>query len=318
VTKDGVKVGDKVYTSTYTIIGTGSKPRTGFGYDKTKIITSNEALNLEEIPKDITIYGSGAIGLEMACLFRSLGSEVSLMYRHSKLTKFHSKINENLESLLKEIGIKLIPNNEIQDTSIQKNKVIITTQQNQYKASYLLLAIGREANIAVVQTDEIEVDKYIKVDDYFRTTKNNVFAIGDVNGKSLLAHSARAQALNVVEQILGNKEKLDLDLVPKFIYTLPLSYSSIGVKTDKEAVFKVSNLGISKSFYLDELGMIVVYVDDENFIKGVEILAPNAEELIGIFATALAGEMDVNTLKKAIFPHPTYSEMVDRVIRRIR
>ena len=319
VTKDGIEVNGEVLTSTYTIIATGSRPKVlNFNYDKKRIITSNEALTLEEIPKEISVYGSGAIGLEMASLFASLGSKVNLIYRKDKVTKFHEKINENLEKQLREIGINLMPNTEIIDAKVENNEVIIKTNKEEFKTQYLLLALGREPNIELIQTDEIEVDKYIKVDDYFRTTKENIFAIGDVNGKVLLAHAARAEALNVVDQILGKNERLDLNLIPKFIYTLPLGYATIGETTENLAVFKVANLGISNSSYLDNLGIIVIYVDDDKFVKGAEIFAPNAEELIGIMATALAGEMDINTLKKAIFPHPTYSEMVDRVVRKVR
>jgi dihydrolipoamide dehydrogenase len=169
-----------------------------------------------------------------------------------------------------------------------------------------------------VKTDKISISKGIDTDEYFETTKPGVFAIGDCNGKLLLAHAARAQALNVANTILGKKAKLNLDNIPKFIYTIPLSYASIGTQGEKKSSFPLNYLGIAGSYLGDKEGIVLAYADKENFITGADIFAPNAEELIGIFASTLAGEMDIATLDKATFPHPTYSEAIDRVIRRFK
>jgi len=146
----------------------------------------------------------------------------------------------------------------------------------------------------------------------------NVFAIGDVNAKLMLAHAARAQTLNVAHNILGNKEKLNLDNIPKFIYTIPLSYAAVGKTEGKKTVFPLSHLGISGAVMNSDNGMVILYTDEENFINGAEIFAPNAEEIIGIISAALAGEMDKDILLKAVFPHPTFSEAIDRVLRRVK
>ena len=320
ITDEGVKVNNKLLSAKNIIIGTGATPRIpdGIEVDRKRIITSKEALTLNP-PKEITIYGSGAIGLEMAGLFASSGSKVNLVFRHEHISKrMNEEIMLNIEANLKDLGVNLVPNTSIQKAVTKNNKVHITTNNGELQSEYLLVATGRVANTSVIKTDKIKVSKAIDTNEYFETSLSGVYAIGDCNGKLMLAHAARAEALNVAHQILGEKEVLNLDNIPKFIYTMPLSYASVGVITNNSYSFPVSHLGISKSMLDDEKGMVRVYVDEENFLMGAEILAPNAEEIISIFATALAGEMDIATMEKTVFPHPTYSEAIDRVLRRVK
>ena len=320
ITDEGVKVNNKLLSAKNIIIGTGATPRIpdGIEVDRKRIITSKEALTLNP-PKEITIYGSGAIGLEMAGLFASSGSKVNLVFRHEHISKrMNEEIMLNIEANLKDLGVNLVPNTSIQKAVTKNNKVHITTNNGELQSEYLLVATGRVANTSVIKTDKIKVSKAIDTNEYFETSLSGVYAIGDCNGKLMLAHAARAEALNVAHQILGEKEILNLDNIPKFIYTMPLSYASVGVTTNNSYSFPVSHLGISRSMLDDDRGMVVVYVDEENFLTGAEILAPNAEEIITVFATALAGEMDIDTMEKVTFPHPTYSEVIDRVLRRIK
>ncbi len=320
ITDEGVKVNNKLLSAKYIIIGTGASPRIpdGIEVDRKRIITSKEALTLNP-PKEITIYGSGAIGLEMAGLFASSGSKVNLVFRHEHISKrMNEEIMLNIEANLKDLGVNLVPNTSIQKAVTKNNKVHITTNNGELQSEYLLVATGRVANTSVIKTDKIKVSKAIDTNEFFETSLSGVYAIGDCNGKLMLAHAARAEALNVAHQILGEKEILNLDNIPKFIYTMPLSYASVGVTTNNSYSFPVSHLGISRSMLDDDRGMVVVYVDEENFLTGAEILAPNAEEIITVFATALAGEMDIATMEKVTFPHPTYSEAIDRVLRRFK
>jgi dihydrolipoamide dehydrogenase len=321
VVDDGVEINGKVLKGEKIVIGSGSFPYIpkDIEYDKKHIITSNEALQLEMIPNEIYIYGSGVIGIEMASLFAVLGSKVFLVYRHNHISNRYSiEMVERLEKQLKNIGVTLIPNSTIKNGVTKNNKVVMQIDDKKIETEYLLVATGRVPNTSCIKTNKIKIEKGIQTDNFFRTTMKNVFAIGDVNGKQLLAHSARAQALNVAKQILDEKvESLNLDNIPKFIYSLPLSYGSIGKQGDKKSVFSLNKLGISGSSYLDDDGLVIVYADKENFLTGAEIFSPNGEELISIFSVALAGELDKDTFLKAVFPHPTYSESFDRVVRGI-
>ncbi|NPA11121.1 MAG: NAD(P)/FAD-dependent oxidoreductase [Epsilonproteobacteria bacterium] len=317
VVDEGVEIEGKILKAKHIIIATGAKPRIpeNIPYDGKKIITSNEALNLKSAPKSISVYGSGAIGLEMASFFAAIGSEVNLIYRHEHISrKIDPEIVNAIEEQLKAIGINLIPNTTVEKAEVNKEVVI----NDNIKSEYLLVATGRIPNTECVKTDKIKVDKGIVVDEYFQTTMDGVYAIGDCNGLVELAHAARAEAINVANQILGKKEVLNLDLIPRFIYTIPLSYASVGVKEKKAGEYKIANLGIGGSYCLDTLGIAKIYADEENFLSGAEVFAPNAEELIGTIAAALTAEMDIELFKEVIFPHPTYSEVFDRAVRKIR
>ena len=321
VVDEGVEVNGKVLKSEYVIIATGSHPKIpeGIEYDGKRIITSNEALEFERLPKEISIYGSGAIGIETASFFAATGSKVNLIFRHEKLSrKYPDIIDEKLKLQLKKIGVNLMPSSPISNAITKNSKVVCNINGSEFQTEYLLIASGRIPNTNVVKTKKIEINKGIVVNEYFQTTMKNVFAIGDVNAKLMLAHAARAQALNVANQILGIKEKLNLANIPKFIYSIPLGYANIGTQGSKTAEFPISHLGISGSSFADELGIVKIYADDDNFITGADIFAPNAEELIGIIATALEAELDIETFKKVTFPHPTYSEAIDRTLRRFR
>jgi dihydrolipoamide dehydrogenase len=320
VVDDGVEVNGEILKAKYIIIGTGSHPRIpdGIEVDNKKIITSKDVFSLTNLPKHIAIYGSGPIGLEFSGYFAALGVKVDLIFRHEHISKkIALEIVEKIEEQLKLIGVNLIANTSITKATANK-KVEMETNNKKLTADMLLVATGRVPNTEVVKTEKIKVSKGIDTDDFFETSMKNVFAIGDVNAKLMLAHAARAQALNVANQILGKKEKLNLSNIPKFIYTMPLSYAAVGKMEGKKIIFPLSHLGISSAVMNSENGMVILYTDEENFINGAEIFAPNAEEIIGIISAALAGEMDKNTMLKAVFPHPTFSESLDRVVRRVK
>ncbi len=324
-----VEVDGKRLEAKYVVLGTGSSPfiPDGIVYDKEAIITSDEVLNLKSFPENIAIYGSGAIGLEMASFFAACGVETTLIFRHEHISnKIHPTLLASLESELQNLGVKFLQNTSIIEAKEHNKKAKITTNEGVLEFDKLLVATGRKPNTDVVKTDKIEVSRAIKTDQFFETTMQGVYAIGDCNGKLQLAHAARAMVLCVVDTILGKKKKLRLDNIPKFIYTLPLQYAAVGLtKTTldkqgfsyKEAYFPLSALALSHLTGASN-GGVVLYSDEENFILGAEMVAPHAEELIGIITTALTGEMDKETLLRTVFAHPTFSESIDRVLRRVK
>ncbi len=321
IDENKVKVNDKTMESKYIIIGTGSHPRIpeGIEVDYKNIITSNEALKLTSFPKEIAIYGSGAIGLEFASFFAINGVKTTLIFRHENLSrKFPESIDKKIQELLKANGVNLMQNTSIESAKTKNNKVIIKTNNGEIKTEKLLVATGRIPNTDVIATDKIKVSKGIDVNEYFQTTLPNIFAIGDCNAKLMLAHSARAQALNVADFILGKKEKLNLNNIPKFIYTIPLSYANIGQSSENKATFPIKYLGIRAAIPYAENGEITLYTDNEGFIIGADIFSPYAEEIVGIVATAIESEIDIATFEKVTFPHPTFSEAIDRVLRRFK
>ena len=321
IDENKVKVNDKILKAKYIIIGTGSSPRIpeGIEIDYKNIITSNEAIKLTSFPKEIAIYGSGAIGLEFASFFAINGVKTTLIFRHENLSrKFPESIDKKIQSLLKANGVNLMPNTSIKSAKSEKNNVVIKTNNGEIKVEKLLVATGRIPNTDVIETDKIKVSKGIDTNEYFQTSVPNIFAIGDCNGKLMLAHAARAEALNVADFILGKKEKLNLNNIPKFIYTMPLSYANIGIRSENSATFPIKYLGIRAAIPYAEDGELTLYADDEGFIVGADVFSPYAEEIVGIVATAIESEIDIKTFKKVTFPHPTFSEAIDRCLRRFK
>ena len=325
-----VQVDGKVYEAEYIVIGTGSSPFVpeGIVYDGKAIITSNEVLELQKLPKEIAIYGDGAIGLEMACFFASSGVKVTLLSRGERLLgKSHPLIQSAIVKEMERLGVTHLKNHAVTNAE-QTDKGVHITFEDGTSGYYeqMLVATGRLPNTDVIATDEIVVNSGIETDDWYETSLSKHYAVGDCNGKVKLAHAARAQALNVTMQILGKKpEKLNLDHVVQFIHTLPMSYATVGEnrysleKNDSvfnESVVKLNHF-TGSAFHHASKGSMIVYADEEGLILGAEILAPEAEELIAPVAMALAGEMTASSAQKTIMAHPTFSEALERAYFRL-
>jgi dihydrolipoamide dehydrogenase len=325
-----VEVEGKIYEAEYIVIGTGSSPfiPEGIAYDGKRIITSNEVLELQKLPKEIAIYGDGAIGLEMASFFTSAGVQVTLISRgETLLGKSHPFIQSAMVKEIVKMGITHLTNHPVTSAKNTTKGVHVTFDDgtsNYYEQ--MLVATGRHPNTDVIETDEISVDRGIETDAFFETTLAKHFAIGDCNGKLQLAHAARAQALNVTMHILGKKpQNLNLDHVVKFIHTLPMSYATVGQNKHSleknSIVFKESVITLNhftgSAFHHSGNGAMIVYADEKGLILGAEILAPDAEELIAPIAMALAGGMTVDSAKKTIMGHPTFSEALERAYFRL-
>ncbi len=325
-----VEVEGKIYEGEYIVIGTGSIPfiPEGIVYDKKAIITSNELLDLQKLPQTIAIYGDGAIGLEMASFFVSAGVEVTLISRHDRLLPHaHSSIQNAMTKELERQGIIYLKEHAI-SKAVPTEKGVHITFENGASSMYeqMLVATGRQPNTDVVATDQINVKRGIETDDFFQTTLEKHFAIGDCNGKLQLAHAARVQALNVTKQIMGKQPgKLNLDHVVRFIHTLPMSYATVGQnrqRLEEDGMeFKESSIMLSQfkpaAFHQAGNGVLIVYADTSGLILGAELFAPNAEELISSVAMALAGEMTVSMAQQTIMAHPTFSEALERVYSRL-
>lgn len=325
-----VEVNSTVLQSEYIVIGTGSHsfvPK-GIEYNKKDIIVSDEVLMLQELPKKIAIYGTGAIGLEMASFFATAGVEVTMLaHGDSLLKKAHTMIQSAIKEQLEKLGIKLLLNHPVKSAKSTKKGVHITFEDGKsIFMPMLLVAVGREPNTDVIAFDGIGIDRGITTDQFFETSVAQHYAIGDCNGKLQLAHAARAQVLHVTQQILGNKPRaLNLEHVVKFIHTLPMSYAAVGkTKVDlqksgiayKESVVTLNQFVLSAYNHADT-GVMISYVDTEGFILGAEIVAPNAEDIIATIAMSLAGEMDINQAKRTILAHPTFSEALERTFYKL-
>ncbi len=325
-----VEVNGKKIEAKYIVIGTGSSPfiPDGIDYNSIDIITSDEVLDLKTLPKEIAIYGDGAIGLEMASFFSACGVKTTLISRKKGLLKkAHQLIQNSLQKQHLNLGVIHLENHPISKaTSTKRGVHIVFEDGNSKYFEKLLVATGRHPNCGVIATNLIKIDRGIVTDEHFETTLKNHYAIGDCNGKIQLAHAARAEVLYVTQKILGKKPRLiDLNHVVRFIHMLPMGYATVGqnrVMLEKEKIeFKESIVPLShftlSNVYDASEGSVILYIDMEGFILGAEIFAPLAEELISSISMAIAGEMDTSLAKSTIMAHPTFSEAVQKAYFRL-
>lgn len=299
------------------IIATGSKPnkfKLNGNYTEDFIMTSDDVLNLTELPNSIMIVGSGAIGIEWARIFSSLGVKVHIVEMMENLIPIaDTDISDRILKLFKRSRIDCYTSTTIEN--IDGNKVTLSNGKI-IEVDKILLGAGRLPEINTGK-NEIEIDKFIKIDDAFKTNIDNIYAIGDINGKSMLAHSAMKQAENVVDYIVdGNCPKFDNNIVPSVIYGSP-EIAWIG-KTEqtlikenisyKKSIFPISALG--KAYAENKIdGFIKVLATDEK-ILGAHIISEEASAMLQQFAIAIANNLSPKDLHKVIFAHPTYSEGV--------
>ncbi|WP_457597541.1 dihydrolipoyl dehydrogenase family protein [Hydrogenimonas sp.] len=316
-------------TAKFVVIGTGSRPFVpeGIEYDGDGVITSDDVLNMGKLPKKVSVYGDGAIGLEMASFFAAAGVETELIWRHDRLLrKAHPTIGANLAAQLKSIGVTLVPERSIERAKTTARGVHIRyADGSEHYTPVLLVATGRRPVTDPVRTDAVKVDgRGIVTDRHFETTCPGHYAVGDCNGKLQLAHAARAEVLYVVRRIAGEKlDPIDLEWVVKFIHTLPCSYATVGrIPTPEErerartSLVPLRGLPFPHTHDANE-GVMALYADGEGFVTGGEIFCPGAEELIAAVAMALAGEMDAATASRTILAHPTFSESLERAFGRL-
>ena len=285
------------------IIETGSKPnRIKFSgsYLENFAMTSDEILDMTELPSSILIVGTGAIGIEWARILSTLGVKVTLVEMLDKVIPTADyEISERVVRLLKKSRIDFYTSTTIQE--INDKKVVLSNGKT-IEVDCILLGAGR-------QTDTINVDSN------FKTDKENVYAIGDVNRVSMLAHSGMKQAEEVIEYIVSGKECLfDRNLVPAVIYGTP-EIASIG-KTEpelqssgveyKKSFFPISALG--KAYADDKIEGFVKILSTEDEILGAHIISEEASAMIQQVAIAMANKISPENLQEVIFAHPTYSE----------
>lgn len=306
------------------VIATGSEAATiaALGYDGVNVMTSTEMLNLKEQPKSLLIIGAGVIGCEFASVFSSLGTQVTLVEALDRvLPMVDEEISKRFTMFLKKkkIGVntgvmveKVVKGSEGMVVSLNNGKELV--------ADKVLIGIGRTYNSKGIGLENVgvEVGKRgdILTDTKMKTNVENIYAIGDVNGKMLLAHAASAQGNTVVENILkGKDEDADVTFVPSAVYTFP-EISFIGLN-EQEAREKY-DVKIGK-FPFTASGKALCIGEKDGFIKviaeagtdkilGVQIMGPHATDLICEAVLAIRKGLSVEDVAKTIHAHPTISE----------
>lgn len=309
------------------VIATGSKPTMTEtkGIDLEGVITSDDLLEMEEIPETLIVIGGGVIGLEFASIYQELGSKVILLASRI-LKNVDMEITRRLPMFFKKQGMETYVDIRAKEIVKEGDKLkVIARYKNKDEeievvGDKVLIASGRGPVVEGLNLDQIGIeydDSGIKVDENFETTVKGIYAIGDVNNLGIqLAHVASAQGVYVMEKIMGLNPDINLDVYPNCVFTLPeVAYvgSTEGELKEKGIDYKVSKFLFAangKALSLGEgEGFIKVFASKrDNRVLGVTILGPHANDLIHEGALAIANGMDVDSITRTIHAHPTLSE----------
>jgi dihydrolipoamide dehydrogenase len=321
------------------IVATGSYARSvpGIEIDKTRIITSDEAIHLKAVPKSIVIMGSGAVGVEFASIYRRFGSEVTIIELLPRLVPVEDEaVSAELEKSFKKQGITVMTGTRVTKAVAGAKGVDIEAQTpdgetKPLAAELLLVATGRGPVTTGLGAEEVGLAMergYIKVDELYRTSVPNISAIGDVvtlgNGSAhpQLAHVSSAEGILVAERIAGLEVKPlnfdHFDHVPGCTYCDP-EIGSVGL-TEAEAKKRGYEVRVG-SFPFGVLGRAKMAGESEGFVKivadkrydevlGVHMIGPRSTELVAEAVLALRLECTVEELIRTIHAHPTFAEAV--------
>ncbi|MEG1542504.1 MAG: dihydrolipoyl dehydrogenase [Victivallaceae bacterium] len=306
------------------ILATGSEPKLLPGISLGKnIIDSTGILNLSSLPKSMVIIGGGVIGCEFASLFSALGTQVTIVEALPRILAIENKeLSSFISNSFKKEGISILTNAHITSLTEDENQVTVVFENDQTESfSKALIAIGRVPNtqdLGLEKTGVITDERgFILTDDCMQTNVPNIYAIGDITGKWLLAHVASHQGIVAVEQILGHPMKMDYSVVPSVIFTSP-EVASVGLSFEKALE---QGLSVKKStFPFRALGKALAIEESEGFatiisdseskqILGACVAGPHASSLIGEMALAIKNELTLPCVYETIHPHPTLSEI---------
>ncbi len=324
-----VSVDGNEYTAKHIIIATGARSRIlpSIEQDGKQIIGYREAMTLKKQPKSITIVGSGAIGIEFAYFYNSLGTDVTVVeYLPNIVPLEDSDISKELEKSFKKKGIKIMTSSEVMSVEKTKNKVIALVKNNgeeiKIESEILLSAVGIKSNIENIGLEEVGIatdkDK-ILVDKYYSTNIPGYYAIGDVVAGPALAHVASAEGILCVEKIAGhNVTPIDYGNIPGCTYCSP-EISSVGL-TEKQAIEKGYKIKVGK-FPFSASGKASASGTKEGFVKvifdekygewlGCHMIGAGVTDMIAEAVLGRKLETTGTEVLKAIHPHPTMSEAV--------
>ena len=303
------------FTAPHIIIATGSEtkwlPIEGAQTDP-RVVDSTGLLQKEVLPKRLAIIGAGVIGMEFASVFNRFGSEVTVIeYLKECLPALDSDIAKRLRKYLEKTGITF------------KMKTAVENLAD-IDADLILMATGRKPRVqADFANAGIEYDerKGVAVDENFQTTVNGIYAVGDVNGKQMLAHAAEMQAVHVVNQILGKKDNIRFDIMPAAIFTEPEA-ACVGPTEDQ-----LKSEGIAytckKSFWRANgkalamnatEGMLKLFCDADGVILGCHAYGAHAADIVQEVSALMCKHTTISELADMVHIHPTLSEILKNAV----
>lgn len=319
--KDG---GEETIEGDRIIIATGSRPATipAFPVDGVNILSSDDVWKLSEIPKSMVIIGAGVIGTEFACIFRELGTEITMVELLSRaLSTEDEEISEIMEKELKKKKIKLFTSVKVESVRSSSEGVTLKLSDGrEIEAEKVLVSIGRAFNTDGIGLERTGIERgprgEIKVNDRMETSERGIYAIGDVTGGILLAHVASKEGIVAAVNACGGNERIDYSVVPAAIFSSP-EIASVGLREFQAresgipvvtGTFQYRALG--KAHAMGEISGLFKIVADAKTdrVLGVHIIGAHASDIIHEAALAIKAGLKVKDIADMIHAHPTLSE----------
>jgi dihydrolipoamide dehydrogenase len=312
------------------LIATGSRPRTlpGLEIDGELVLTSDEALNIEELPNSFIIVGGGVIGIEWASMFADFGLDVTVLeYADRILPTEDIDVSKEMQRLLKKKGVKVVTGAKVLPDSLKKdNGVAINAEhkgeEKTFTADKMLVSVGRQANVEDIglQNTSIKVERgVIETNEFYQTGDSHIYAIGDVIGGMQLAHVASHEGMVAVEHMADqNPDPIDYKMISACVYSAP-EIASVGYREHeaKEAGFKVK----TGKFAFRAIGKALVFGESDGFVKlvvdeetddllGVHMIGPHVTDMISEAGLARVLDATPWEIAHTIHPHPTLAEAI--------
>jgi len=329
-----VKAGNEIYEAANILIATGSKAaRIPIpGADAENVFTSDDLLeDGGKFFSSLTIIGGGVIGVEMACIYSSLGCEVTIIEALPRVLPMMDKdISTNISMILKKSGVKIFTGASVLKIGHENGKTVCTFAQKETEhkteAEGVLLSIGRRAETDGLFAEGLQLSMTkgrIDADARFKTSIDGVYAIGDVTGGIQLAHAAEAQGIACVEYMSGiGTPTVDPTLVPSCVYTTP-EIACVGI-TEEQAASEGRAVKIGK-YVMNGNAKTVIEQMPRSFIKlvfdasteeilGAQMMCGRASDMIAEMTTAISAKLTKKDVLRALRPHPSFCEAITDAI----
>ncbi|GAB6681200.1 dihydrolipoyl dehydrogenase [Streptococcus uberis] len=319
-----VTIGSETIKGRNIILATGSKvSRINIpGIDSKLVLTSDDILDLREMPKSLAVMGGGVVGIELGLVWASYGVDVTVIEMADRIIPAMDKeVSTELQKILSKKGMKIKTSVGVSEIVEENNQLTLKLNNGEeVVAEKALLSIGRVPQMNGLENLNLEMDRNrIKVNDYQETSIPGIYAPGDVNGTKMLAHAAYRMGEVAAENAMrGNTRKANLQFTPAAVYTHP-EVAMVGI-TEEDARAKYGDILIGKNSFTGN-GRAIASNEDQGFVKviadakfheilGVHIVGPAAAEMINEAATIMESELTVDELLLSIHGHPTFSEVM--------
>lgn len=326
-----VEVGGKKITADNIIIATGSKAKSlpiDISADAA-VLTSTEMLDIDKAPESMVVIGGGVIGIEFAYFLSTIGVKVSVVeFLDRILPMVDEEITTQVTGHLQDMGINIYTSAKVTEITADSVKFEKDGKVQELPAEQVLMAVGRGPSLEGIDTEALGIKTErgaIVTDNTLKTSVPNIYAIGDVNGKAMLAHTASMEGITAVENICGEKAVMDYSKIPSAIYIQP-EIASVGL-TEKQAAEKYGKINVGKFPLMangkakvagEERGLVKVITEAKyGEIVGVHMYCIHATDMIAEAVVAMKLESTAEEVAKSIHPHPTVSEVMHEAMHAV-